>query len=149
VAQKPANQVKFKGRCTDLEGHIFDVGQTQATQYMKTKNEITEYAGHMYGSTARRSMEELADMSSILIVKPQENPSATGGELELIKYPFRAYITELVNYEQDMKKLYSVVHGQCTDAMKQKIQTQANYQAISDSSNLVGLMKIIKTICYN
>jgi hypothetical protein len=116
---------------------------------MKTKNEITEYAGRTYGSTARRSMEELTDMSSILIIKPQEDATATGGELELIKYRFRAYITELVTYEQDMKKLYSVVHGQCTNTMKQKIQTQANYRGTSDSSDSIGLMKIIKKISYN
>ena len=91
---------------------------------MKTKNEITEYAGRTYGSTTKRSMEELKDMASVLIVKPTENPNATGGEMELVKYRFRAYITEQVKYEQDMKKLYSVVHGQCTDAMKRKIQTQ-------------------------
>ena len=148
-APRPTNQVKFKGRCTDLEGHIFDVGPTQATQYMKTKNEITEYAGRTYGSTTRRSMEELKDMASILIVKPTEDPNAKGGEMELVKYRFRAYITEQVKYEQDMKKLYSVVHGQCTDAMKRKIQTQSGYQTVSDTSDSIGLMKIIKKICYN
>jgi len=111
-APRPTNQVKFKGRCTDLEGHIFDVGQTQATQYMKTKNKITEYAGRTYGSTTRRSMEELKDMASVLIVKPTEGSNAKGGEMELVKYRFRAYITKQVKYEQDMKKLYSVVHGQ-------------------------------------
>jgi hypothetical protein len=102
---------------------------------MKMKNQITEYAGRTYGSTVRRLMEELSNMASILIVKPQENASATGGELELTRYCFIAYITKLVTYEQDMRKLYSVVHGQCTDAMKQKIQTQVNYQATSDSSD--------------
>ena len=46
-------------------------------------------------------------------------------------------------------ELCSVVHGQCTDAMKQKIQVQAGYQLASDESDLIGLMQIIKKICYN
>ena len=46
-----------------------------------------------------------------------------------------------------MLQLYGVIHAQCTDAMIQEIQKYSPYEAVSDASGSVELLKLIKLVC--
>jgi hypothetical protein len=48
-----------------------------------------------------------------------------------------------------MVKIYTTIHGQCTDAMIQELKTDQGYEAIKEKSDAIGLLKMIKKICYN
>jgi hypothetical protein len=48
-----------------------------------------------------------------------------------------------------MAKIYSTIHGQCTDAMIHKLTTNHDYKLVKDNSDPIGLLKLIKKICYS
>jgi hypothetical protein len=55
-------QPKFKGKCEDLKGHIFDCSDSrQADIYSKTVKEIAEYVGREYkfGNDVQLAIENL------------------------------------------------------------------------------------------
>ena len=47
-----------------------------------------------------------------------------------------------------MLQVYVIIHDQCTDAMIQELQTYSPYEAVSDASEYVELLKLIKPIWY-
>jgi hypothetical protein len=51
--------------------------------------------------------------------------------------------------EQDMAKIYSTIHGQCTDTMLHKLTTNQDYKTVKENSDPIGLLKLIKKICYS
>ncbi len=51
--------------------------------------------------------------------------------------------------EQNMKTLYSLVWGQCTDAMRQKVEATNEFEKLSSNGDGLGLLRIIKDLVYN
>eukprot|EP00536_Pseudo-nitzschia_multiseries_P010341 jgi/Psemu1/25629/gm1.25629_g len=123
------SQPAFKGRCDDLEGQIFDVGQTQATRFMETKNELA--ISHIKCTKTTIKEEEPKDpekgktMSEVKIIK-------------LCKY-----------YTSGMKKMRSIIHGKYSDAMLQKLNANPDFEKkLQDGTDTVRIFDLIKKICY-
>ena len=82
--KKPVT-MKFKGKCTELEGYIFDCsGPKQADQYVTTKQEIEEYVGreYKYGTDIKHSLENLKKYDVPLPADLPSNPM----EMETLIY---------------------------------------------------------------
>ena len=45
-------------------------------------------------------------------------------------------------------QVYDIIHVQCTDAIIQELQTCSPYEAVSDASDSVEILKLIEIICY-
>ena len=143
AAPKPSNQTLFKGRCPELEGFIFDVGPHQAYVYAKTKVEIVEYAGRTYSAAARVAMSKLEGQEAKF--RNTHVPGAdTVAENEITKIHARTALMKLIKYTDDMEKLYSVIYGQCSDAMRQQLDTHENFENASDDNDSIALMMMIK-----
>ena len=147
AAPKPSNQTLFKGRCPELEGFIFDVGPHQASIYAKTKVEIVEYAGRTYSSAARVAIGKLIGQEARFINR-HVSAGNTVAENEITKIHARSALIKLIKYKENMEKLYSVIYGQCTDAMRQQLDTHANFESASDDNDSIALMMMIKQICF-
>jgi hypothetical protein len=50
---------------------------------------------------------------------------------------------------ENVKTVYSLIWGQCTDVMRQKIASHSDYETIEDVSDAIGLLKTIKSIMFN
>eukprot|EP00978_Attheya_sp_CCMP212_P011483 scaffold28330_cov35-Attheya_sp.AAC.1 len=48
-----------------------------------------------------------------------------------------------------MRKLFSIVLGQCTDVMRQKLEAYSGYSLLSASNDGLGLLKIIKALVFD
>jgi hypothetical protein len=81
--KKPiVQQPKFKGKCTELKGFIYDCSNSkQADICTKTTEEVTEYAGqtYKYGSNIRLAIENLMltwqQMSRLVMLSKQHRKS--------------------------------------------------------------------------
>ena len=51
--------------------------------------------------------------------------------------------------ETSLKQLYTVVWGQCSEAMKAQIRANKDYTDIDNLSDVVSLLKIIRGVCYS
>ena len=50
-----------------MNGHIFDIGPTQADIYIKTKKELVGYVGRTYSNLTKKSIETLTNKLSSIV----------------------------------------------------------------------------------
>jgi hypothetical protein len=140
---------KFEGKCADLKGHIYDCSDVrQSDQYTKTTKEIAEYVGrtYTYGGDARLAVETLTLPTLTAPTDPPENANRTDTRIwektvdEHVKQ--RSYLAE------NMKTLYSLVWGQCTDIMRQKLEAHESFAGVSTTGDGLGLLKLVIGVAF-
>ena len=143
-------QTKFEGRCEDLKGHIYDCSDVrQSDIFAKTTKEVAGYVGrtYKYGSDVAVAVEKLAQP----IIKIPEDLAKNASETE--KYVWKKEVDEYVKQKsylkQNMKTLYALVWGQCTDIMKQRIEGTTEFETLSNERDGLGLLKTIKNMVFN
>ena len=55
----PSSQPRFLGSFEGINGHIFDIGLTQANRYIKTKKDMVGYVGRTYSNLIKKLIEAL------------------------------------------------------------------------------------------
>jgi hypothetical protein len=50
---------------------------------------------------------------------------------------------------ENTKTVYSLVWGQCTDVMRQRIEATSNFKQLSSNGDGLGLLMAIKDLVYN
>ena len=50
--------------------------------------------------------------------------------------------------DENLQKKYSLIRGQCTELLKSKLKTSANWETVSSQYDMLGLLEAIKTIIY-
>ena len=55
----PSRQPRSLGSCEVMNGHIFDIGPTQADIYIKTKKKLVGYVGRTYSNLTKKSINTL------------------------------------------------------------------------------------------
>ena len=57
-----------------------------------------------------------------------------------------AYVKQIQQYRQNKAKIYSVDLGQCTEAMKNRLEGEETYEDIDVKSDVICLLLLIKSI---
>ena len=143
-------QGKFEGKCDGLKDYIYDCSDMrQSDIYAKTTKEIAGYVGrtYKYGSDTAVAIENL----SLPVLSFPAEPALNATESE--KYVWRKRVDECLKQEsyliQNMKTLYALVWGQCTDVMIQKIEGTTEFETLCNDRDGLGLLKTIKNLVYN
>ena len=105
---------KFKGETEDLEGHVYDVGNTtQAEQFTETTTKIASYAGRNCKEPQDIccAIEELKDIPVSL---PIERPMILNDKLraKLYEKDIEIWSKRESLYRQKKSSMYSVALGQ-------------------------------------
>jgi hypothetical protein len=131
-------QPKFEGKCNDLKGHIYDCSDVrQSDIFVKTTKEIAEYAGHTFkkGSDARLAVENL---SIPTLVPPTAPAGATDRSLNRVwEREIEEFVKRKTTLADNIQTVYSIVWGQCTDVMQQKVKALTNYDQLTTSPRAV------------
>ena len=141
---------KFEGKCPDLKGHIYDASDSrQSDQYMKTTREIAEYVGrtYKYGGDVRLAVETLTIPTFPVPTDPAAGASRT--DIRIWEKLVDEHVKRLSHLTENIKTLYSLVWGQCSDVMRQKIEAHATYAAIYNSGDGLGLLRALKTTAFH
>ena len=138
---------KVKGKCEDLKGHVFDcTSRTQTDQFVTTCREIAEYVGrtYKYGGDIKITLEKL---EAYVIPRP-ERPVDIDDEIEKLIFTKEVdeYVKRKAFLRENMKTAYSLIWGQCSDFLKQKLKSTDDYETFNGEQDPVGLLKAIKTI---
>ena len=48
-----------------------------------------------------------------------------------------------------MRRIYSVIYGQCSDGIRAKIKTMSNHETIANDGDTIRLLKNIKSVMAN
>jgi Reverse transcriptase (RNA-dependent DNA polymerase) len=140
---------KFEGKCEELNGAIFDCSESKmADTFVKTKKELSAYCGRTfkYGGDIRLSIDTLETPTFYL---PDDLPTtATAGQMKLWGDQVTLVGKQMAGYNENIKKLYALVWGQCTDLMQQKLESSDGWDAIWRSGDGLKLLILIKNIAY-
>ena len=52
----PENETDSQGRCTDLEGYTFDLGQRASDKFARTMQELDQYLGKTYSDSCQSAI---------------------------------------------------------------------------------------------
>jgi hypothetical protein len=101
---------RFKGRCKDLKGHVYDnIDALQADQYTKTTREIAEFIGrtHKFGTDTRLSIKS---MKVFVIEQPEDPPEdATRTEIRIWEKSIDDYVKRKTILTENIKTAYSLI----------------------------------------
>jgi len=142
-------QVKFEGKCDALKGHIYDCSSDGrfADMYAKTTLEIAEYVGRTYSTEMRIAVETLR---MPIRTEPNDPPAgATKTQERIWQKLVDDYVKQGVSMRDNLGMLFSLVWGQCTDIMRQKIMALNTYEAMSATGDGLGLLRAIKDMSFN
>ena len=141
---------KNVGKTEELDGFMYDVGSnSQAQLFTDTTREIAEYAGRNLKESQdiRRAIENLVEMTFTLPTR------ANIGDVSLNKAIFNKQLDNHFkrenSYRQNRATMSSVVFGQCTDAMRAKLEGDSRFEVIKDNSDVIELLKLIRDIAYD
>jgi hypothetical protein len=142
-------KTKFEGRCKELEGHIYDIcGAQQANQYMKTTEEIGLYVGQHYtngGDIATAVRTYTKPVFESPEDPPDDAPAAVKKRWEL---KLKRIGDREEKLEENITKLYNLVWGQCSEALRAKIESLNEFSNIRDVMDGIALLRLIKTIAF-
>ena len=118
-------------------------------RYTRTIKEVDEYVGHThrYGDDVRRAVEELSDVTISVLKDPPGN--ATKTQTCIWEKMVDEFLKRFNYYEENMKSLYSLVWGKCTDILRATLEAQSNFHAISTNGDSLQLLISIKAIVFN
>lgn len=141
---------KFDGKCPELKGHIYDASDArQSDQFIKTTREIGEYVGrtYKYGGDIRLAVEKL---SRPTIAPPADHREDAGKtEIRIWEKTVDEHVRRLSALESNIQILYSLVWGQCSDVVRQKVEASKDFKETADSGDGLKLLDILKGISFH
>ena len=141
---------KFEGRCEELKGHIYDYGESKNTdQFIQTTKEVKNYVGRNYKNPGDITAAITA-MAVTALVEPDE-PEDPENKIEMKKWEseYHEYRKSKKTLEDNVKTLFNLVWGQCTESMQQKIESLDNYTTMEEENDGIALLVAIKNTSYN
>ena len=152
--QVMSNAKTFHGDIEDLKGHIYDcVSPTDADRYLKTTTKVQEYIGRVFTfgellSPALESPKDGIPKLMVPVVTYADPGKPTEIEKLLLTEEVKIHIKKKSSLEENNRKLFSVVKGQCTDAMLARIEGHDNYASSKNDRDGLALLAIVKSISY-
>ena len=162
------HSTSFTGGIDELKSHYYDCSSyKQADRYVTTTKAIKEYVGKNYsnGGDIRATLENMEEFE----VENPEDPSANyndiidpnNGEViqtaqDQVTYLERKiYDNEIIAMvkrrnllKSNLQKAYSLILGQCTDLMKDKLKASTRWNDIKSRQDALELLNEIRTITY-
>jgi hypothetical protein len=143
-------QPKFEGKNEDLRGHICDCSDArQSDVFVKTTKEISEYVGSnfKYGSDVRLAIENLE--MPVMVEPTDPTAAATMTQLRIWEKRVDEHVKRQTYLVENMKTEYSLVWGQCTDVMRQRLEATNDFRRLSSDGDGLGLIMAIKDLVFN
>ena len=142
---------KFEGKCPELKGHIYDASDArQSDQFIKTTREISEYVGrtYKYGGDIRLAVEMLVPP----IIDPPADYAANATRTSTIRIWEKVvdeHVRRVSGINENIKTLYSLVWGQCSDVVRQKVESNGRFEDVARTGNGLELLSILKGISFH
>ena len=134
-SQRNNQNKEFKGDCDDLKGKVYFIGNMkQADNYNNTTEAILSYIQRTYdyGNDVMEALEALEekDFNDLMPKKGDLGASPTEDQKEvammILKSEVQKFVERKQKYTNNMNKAYALILGQCTKALKGKLQSFAS-----------------------
>mmetsp|Transcript_36995 Transcript_36995/g.52267 ORF Transcript_36995/g.52267 Transcript_36995/m.52267 type:complete len:1117 (-) Transcript_36995:618-3968(-) len=143
------NQAALRGRIEELRNNVYDyTSNRHDDMFTTTTKEIANYVGRTFtlGGYMKSAIESLSTPTLTLPEEPGPNPTMT--ERRIWDEKIKLHVKREMVLEEGIQKLYSVVWGQCTDAMQARLEGIREHGAIAATLDGIGLLKEIKSVAF-
>ena len=140
---------KFEGKVEALKGFYYDCSDSkQSDMFVKTTKEIAGYVGRTYkmGGDTRIAIETQEVPKFAIPADIAED--APKGEVRLWEKKLDHISKREDQLEHNIRQVYALVWGQCTDILQQKIEAEDGFASMSAENDGLLLLKTIKNITY-
>ena len=112
---------------------------------MKTTRSIAEYVGRSYDD-ASDFQTGMVNLELPTVDAPEDPPDTTGAvRLDLWKLARHRYELALENRRKVNGRAYALVLGQCSQAMRNRLEAHADWTTINGGSDVIELLRLIQT----
>jgi hypothetical protein len=138
---------RFEGKCEDLKGHIYDCANIrQGNQYSRTTKEISKYVGR----TFKFGMDTKLSIEKLQISMPCDPPLESNcTNIRIWENQNDDYAKRETSLKENIKTTDSPIWGQCSDAMRQKVESVEVFMSISEDRDAIELLKVLKDAVFN
>ena len=138
---------QFSGRESAMNGHIFDyTGERTPEKYIQTMRELVAHVGLTYKNYTTELKEGLENLVLADPIEPANPPKGDQVAFELWKMDLKEYREKLKAFANFRAGLYSLVLGQCTEALHEHLKSHHDFQAASQ--NGIALLVIIRSLIH-
>ena len=137
----------FVGASDDMKGHIFDYGsKDDALTFNETRKHMANVYGASMGGHIRCLIENLVDIEPAAPARPNNEVDFMGVPGDIYRSLLPGHAKELTAYRDNKHKLYSVIWGQSTSRLQQKVESSQGFTAVRAGLNALGLLLAIQSI---
>jgi hypothetical protein len=140
---------KFEGKVDALKGFYYDCSDVkQSDMFAKTTKEIAGYVGRTYkfGGDTRIAVETQETPKFAVPADPPDD--ASKATLRMWEKKVDSISKREDQLEHNLRQVYALVWGQCTDILQQKIESEEGFATMSTENDGLLLLKTIKNITY-
>ena len=141
---------KFEGNCDALKGFIYDCSDNrQADRFTKTTLKIGEYVGSNY--TRGKDISRLVETLKVPVIDMPAPPAedANASVMRVWQKNIDKFVDRQDQLQENIGSLYSLLRGQCTDIMKQRLESLPTYDKLNEDRDGLGLLIEIKNIAFS
>ena len=112
--------------------------------FAKTTREIAEYVGREFDDAGefRTGMVEM-QLRPLDEPVPPADPNQVV-EFELWKMARRTYEKQLEARRRNASRVYALIIGQCSQALRNRMEANEEWERINDESNVMDLLQLIQ-----
>ena len=140
----------YLGKITDLKGYVYDVGYGARDQFARTTKEIGEYIARTHKNAGEFINALDPDNLGFEPIPYPADPDPLANRIVLKKWEDR--YKEAADKERARKSVseqaFSVILGQCSPAVRDRIQAQRIYAHVKADLDVIELLRLIRTSLY-
>ena len=123
-------------------------GERNADQFIKTTEQLRIYVERTYTKYTTDSLDAVDDLY-LDDPKPPIHPEDTSNvfKMEDLKEEKKEYCVKSRKYSNFKSGFHTVIYGQCTETLKDKLKSHANFEETHRDG--IALLRIIKVIMYS
>ena len=138
---------QFTGQESAMNGHVFDyTGEQTPEKYIQRMKELLAHVGLIYKEYTTELKEGLEDLALMDPTEPDNPPKGYQVVFELWKMDIKEYHEKIKVFANFQAGLYSLVLGQCTDALQECLKSCHDHQAANQDG--IALLVIIQSLIH-
>ena len=134
----------------ELADCVFHCEGRTAADYQDNVDKLARFVGSTMdlGGDLRQSILTLATVLPPRPAAPSDWDTAGPVEKKIWEIQITEHIKRVNKLASQLKKVYAIVWGQCTDYMRAKLKSDANFTVINDDQDVLSLLATIKSLTY-
>ena len=122
--------------------------EDQAVKYPWTTEVIADYVGAKCGRNMRMLVKQGRE-TMFTEPKPPRKDESTQGPLEKFKMELTIFHKDSKEHKDQKSKAFVIIMGQCSQAVKSKVENDMDFQELEKNDDVVGLLNKLREFAFS